>query len=88
MIYKEIHVLSTEEWFYPLMRDRGAFLVIDERGNRLWIVDGCCHRLDGPALECYDGSVSYYLRGYYKTLEQWEIERQQYLVQEIKDQVI
>lgn len=36
---------------------------ITRTGTRGWYWDNLLHRLDGPALEWYDGNVDYYIRG-------------------------
>jgi hypothetical protein len=36
---------------------------VDEYGNKHWLLNGKCHREDGPAIESANGSKYWYLNG-------------------------
>ena len=42
----------------------------DKIGNKWWLLDGCIHREDGPAVEFVSGEKQYYLNGAYCGNEQ------------------
>ena len=42
---------------------KGYNITIDHWGNRVWYLNGVCHREDGPAVEYADGSKEWSLNG-------------------------
>ena len=36
---------------------------VEDNGTRWWYLNGKLHRVDGPAVECADGSSSWWLNG-------------------------
>jgi hypothetical protein len=42
---------------------------IDKRGSRIWEKDGRRHRLDGPAVEWFDGGESWYINDHLHRLD-------------------
>ena len=46
-----------------LKTNRGYELVFHKKGSKSWNFNGEFHRLDGPAIEGYDGYRAWYLNG-------------------------
>ncbi len=42
-----------------------------DRGHYCWFIDGKLHRKDGPAIEYYNGTKSWWLNGYSYSQEEW-----------------
>jgi len=59
MIYKEI----SEEDYWDLQDQTGAYLVLYSGGTKEWYLNGKRHREDGPAIEGADGDNYWYLHG-------------------------
>ena len=38
-------------------------IIIDDFGNRKWLLDGLLHRTDGPAIDCRNGKTEWWRNG-------------------------
>jgi hypothetical protein len=61
--------------------------VIWADGEQEWWINDQRHNINGPARKSKKGEM-YYLNGIFLSKEAWEIERESYVCQEIKDLVI
>ena len=60
---------------------------INNDGTKYWFLNGRRHRTDGPAGEYKNGDKVWCLKGIEYSEEEWEIEREPWIQQEIKNQI-
>jgi hypothetical protein len=63
----------------------GKVLAVWPNGNRTWLLDGKLHRTNGPAIEGPNAPRCWGLNGVKMPEDQWELEKEYWIEQEIKD---